>query len=361
MPRPKSAQPAYQYHMSGQAKVRLDGIDFYLGKHGSPESYARYYALLAEYNANGKVAPIKQGQPVTHQDDTPILVSHVTADFRHRVLPRHEHSPSHYACFKFLLDLLDSKHGSEPVAEFGPRKLESLRDGFVARGNCRRYANEQIGKVIKIIEHGVSRELVQPDRIVALRALEPLKLGQAKDNPKRTAVAVDVVRATLPHLTATAKAMVIVQMATAMRPSELFNMRPKDIDRSGPVWFYRPSHHKTAHHGKSKAIPITGDALTTLSPFLFGDPEQPCFLTTKGTKWRRDSYRIAIGRAAKTAKVEHWTPYQIRHTTAQAIRNMIGPEGVQAMLGHSRIQMAEVYTRANEQKAIEAARHAPRL
>ena len=32
MPRPRSPQPAYQFHVSGQAKVRLGGDDFYLGK-----------------------------------------------------------------------------------------------------------------------------------------------------------------------------------------------------------------------------------------------------------------------------------------------------------------------------------------
>lgn len=41
MPRPKSTAPAYQFHVSGQAVVRLDYQDFYLGKHGTPESYAR--------------------------------------------------------------------------------------------------------------------------------------------------------------------------------------------------------------------------------------------------------------------------------------------------------------------------------
>jgi integrase len=363
MPRPKSAQPAYQYHVSGQAKVRLADVDFYLGKHGTPESYARYYALLAEYNANGKVAPSREGkqQQLTHQADTPILVRHVTADFRERVLPRHEHSPSHYACFVFLLDLLDKKHGDHPVAEFGPRKLEALRDGLVARGNCRKYANEQIGKVIKIIEHGVSRELVQPDRIVALRALEPLKAGQAKENPPRSAVALEVVRASLPHLTPTARAMLTIQLATAMRPSELFRMRPCDIDRSGPTWFYRPPNHKTAHHGKAKAIPIVGEAFKALAPFMFGDANELCFLTSKGTPWNKDSYRIAVARAAKAAKVEHWTPYQIRHTTLQAVRDAAGPECTQALAGHSRLQMTEVYAKASELKAVEAARHVPTL
>jgi len=361
MPRPRSPQPAYQYHVSGQAKVRLNDVDFYLGAHGSQESYARYYALLAEYNANGRVAPAKPGQAAVHQADEVIAVKHVTADFRHRVLPRHEHSPAHYAAFRGLLDLLDERHGDEPVSEFGPRKLEAIRDTFVAKGNCRRYANEQTGKIIKIIEHGVSRELAAADRIVALRALPSLKPGQAKDNPRRSRVTLDTVRATLPHLTATAAAMVRLQLATAMRPSELFSMTPAQIDRTGPIWFYRPTRHKTERHGKTRSVPILGEAVEILSPFLFGDPDALCFLTEKRTPWNKDNFRIAVTRAAKAAKVTHWTPYALRHAAAQAVRDAEGPEAVQALLGHAKLNMVETYSEASQAKAVVGAKAAPRL
>lgn len=361
MARARSEQPAYQYHISGQAKVRLDGGDFYLGKHGTPESYAKYYSLLAEYNSNGKVAPAKEKKSVIHQGEVPILIKHITADFRHRVLPDYLHNEAHHGRFSALLDLLDKRHGEEPASEFGPRKLEAIRDICVAKGNCRAYANDQARKVVRIIEHGVSRELVGPERIVALRALPPLKRGQAKDHPKRSGVSLDVVRATLPHLTGVLVAMIKLQLGTAMRPSEIFRMRPSDIDRTGADWIYRPANHKTEHHGKAKAVPIVGEAFKALAPFMFGDESELCFLTTKGTPWNKDSFRIAIARAAKAAKVEHWTPYQIRHTSAQAVRDAIGPEGTQALLGHSRLSTTEVYAKASEAKAIEAAKAAPQL
>jgi integrase len=370
MPRARSPQPAYQFHISGQARVILGGKDFYLGKHGTPESYARYYSLLAEYNANGREAPEEPEAPEgeTHQADSVILVKHITADFRARVLPLHQSNPANHSKYANLCDLLDARHGDEPVSEFGPRKLESMRDVMVTTGigknpkpNSRSYANDQARKVIKIIEHGVSRELVSPDRIVALRSLPPLRRGQAPDNPKRTGVSLDAVRATLPHLTSTAAAMIRLQLATAMRPSEMFRMTPAMIDRSGAVWFYRPPHHKTEHHGKAKSVPILGDALEALTPYLFGDADDLCFITEKRTPWNKDSFRIAVTRAAKDAKVTHWTPYQIRHTSLQAVRDAQGPEASQALAGHSRLSTTEIYAKVNEAKAIEAARVAPRL
>jgi len=57
MARPRIPNPKYRVHVSGHAFVRLGGKDFYLGPHGSPESYSRYHALLAEYNANGRKLP----------------------------------------------------------------------------------------------------------------------------------------------------------------------------------------------------------------------------------------------------------------------------------------------------------------
>ena len=366
MPKKRSEQPAYQYHMSGQAKVRLDRSDFYLGKHGTPESYARYYSLLAEYNANGKRAPAGSIDEPTLQADDIILVKHITADFRARRLPEYAHNDVRTKRFNHLCDLLDQRHGNEPATEFGPRKLEAMRDIFGTKGlgkngraNCRRMVNELVRDVITVIEHGVSRELVGPERIVALRSLKPLKKGQGIEHPKRSGVATAIVKETLPKMTATLAAMIRLQMATAMRPSELFRMTPAMIDRSGEVWFYRPDAHKAEHHGKTKAVPILGDGLAALTPYLFGDADELCFLTEKGTPWNKDSYRIAVTRAAKAAKVDHWTPYMIRHTTLQEVRDQRGPEAAQALAGHSRMSTTEVYAKASEAKAIEAARVAP--
>jgi hypothetical protein len=86
MPPSKSPAPVYRYHVSGNAQVRLCGKDFYLGPHGSPESYSRYHALLAEYNANGRKLPESVPE---HQMSQEIRVRDVTADFRELVLPRY--------------------------------------------------------------------------------------------------------------------------------------------------------------------------------------------------------------------------------------------------------------------------------
>ncbi len=51
MARPKAKAPARRYHMSGNSVVTIAGRDFYLGKHDSPESIARYAVLIAHVSA----------------------------------------------------------------------------------------------------------------------------------------------------------------------------------------------------------------------------------------------------------------------------------------------------------------------
>ena len=49
---PTKCKPSYLLHQrSGQARVRIDGKDHYLGKYGTPESRDRYDELIAEWFA----------------------------------------------------------------------------------------------------------------------------------------------------------------------------------------------------------------------------------------------------------------------------------------------------------------------
>ena len=123
MPRPRSSNRAYQFHVSGNAKFRLAGKDFYLGERGSPESYALYHALIAEYNANGRKLPeVIQ----TKMIDIAIRVRDVIAEHRIRVLSRYKPNSGAHARLSVVLNSLDNVNGAASMSQH-PRTTQLTR------------------------------------------------------------------------------------------------------------------------------------------------------------------------------------------------------------------------------------------
>ncbi len=54
-------------------------------------------------------------------------------------------------------------------------------------------------------------------------------------------------------------------------------------------------------------------------------------------------------------KKHRWHPHQLRHAAATAVREQLGLDSAQAVLGHSRADMTQHYAAVNQQKAREAA------
>jgi integrase len=410
MPRPKAKAPSLRYHLSGQSVTTIDGKDYYLGKHDSPESLARYAVLVRIYQEHelslphdfqlsmldAQIAPLLGLVAASHQERQPNLVRHLTAAYLHHATKAYANSKSELHRAKQVCGELDRSFGNVVAEDFGPRMLKTLRESWVDSGKARKYVNSLVQSVWRIWRFGVSEELVSESTLARLKSLEPLREGQttAKENEPRKPVAIEVVRRTVAKLSPVLRDMVRVHVATGMRPSELCSMRPCDIDRSAETWVYRPPHHKNRTKGKKRAIPLVGDARDVVTNYLNRDPQAYLFSPAEAVAWwqaqkraarkskvqpsqidrskdapeklpgdryTQDSYRRAIDRACKRAGVERWFPYQIRHLTLTQVRDALGAEAAQAIGGHSRVDMTEVYAKLSEAKAIEAARAAPVL
>lgn len=414
MSRPKAKAPARRYHLSGQSVVTLDGKDFYLGIHDSPVSIARYAVLIATYQQNGFRLPdsldmdaINQRASILfsldsepqRQDKEPITVKHVTGFYREFAKNRHTRkNDQELIRANQICDELDKHEGGSLVDEFGPLALQRQRDRWVKSGRLsRRYVNRQVNLIIRIFKVAVSQELVKESTWQRLKSVEPLRRGQttAAETELRMPVNIESVRATAKHLSPIVRDMVRVVVSTGLRPSEICNLRPIDIDRSNAdCWMFRPAQHKTANKGIRKAVPLVGDAREAIEDHLNRRPESYCFSPKEAVAWMQSQKRAArkspvqpsqvdrskpnprkqagdrydaqsLNRAIKTAckkaNVDPWTPYQLRHLAATAVRDAIGIEYAQALLGHREISMTEHYTRTAEQKSIEAAQHTPKL
>jgi integrase len=252
--------------------------------------------------------------------------------------------------------------------------------------------NKHVHRIRRIFRWAVSQELVPPATWQALLSVPALRRG-ARDvremAPVRAVVWADVAPV-LPHLSPPLRAVVELMWHTGARPDEALQLRMGDIDRSSPVWLYKPGSHKTEHLGRERLIPLGPRAQAVLQPFVKADPAAFVFdprddakarserrhAKRKTPAWkshvakRRDPallgkdnnerYRVdvlgkAVSRACKVAKVGRWTPNQLRHSAATRIRREFGLEAASVILGHSNLQTTQIYAEADRLRAIEIA------
>ncbi|MHC5110573.1 MAG: hypothetical protein ACYTHJ_11935 [Planctomycetota bacterium] len=128
--------PKMQFHKaSGQAKVRIDGKDHYLGRHGAPKAEAKYKRLIAELCLTGRVA----------DDDTAVTVDEVLASAWQWVEKhyRKDGNPtSEVLSYKRAFSFVRRLYGDTPANFFGPRALKHIREELVAAGFVRRSVNK---------------------------------------------------------------------------------------------------------------------------------------------------------------------------------------------------------------------------
>jgi integrase len=295
MPRPIKSVPAYRHHKaSGRAVVTLrnpDGSrrDFYLpGSFDSPESKQEYRRVLALLESNGAAC-----LPSAHRL-ADITVSELTLQFMERkvaldYIDSAGKPTSEYRCFVRDLSPLVRLFGPFAAAELDAPKLEVVQ-GAMADGSwlteperakraknklpigwCRKSVNKALCQVRALLKFGVRKKLIPAAVLAEAQVVEPLRVGRGKARETAPVVPVDpaIVDVTLPHLPPVVADMVRVQLATGMRPGELCAMRVANLENtSAEVWMYKPSQHKTAHLGHTRAIAIGPKAQLILKRYL---------------------------------------------------------------------------------------------
>lgn len=237
---------------------------------------------------------------------------------------------------------------------------------------------------------GVENELVPASVHQGLQAVSGLRRGRtdAPEGKQVKPVPDEYVDAIQSHVSRQVWAIVDLQRLTGMRPGEVVIMRGLDLDMTGKLWLYRPASHKTQHFGHERVVEIGPKGQAVIRPFLKPDLEAPLFSPTDaaaehramlhakrktplkygnrpGTNRKRkpkrtprerydtDSYRRAIVRACKLAKVPAWFPHRLRHNYATMIRKEYGIETARILLGHRSAVTTEIYAEVDRAKARE--------
>ena len=413
----KCSKPAYTLHKpTGQARVRINGRDHYLGPYGSPESRERYDDLIAEWFARrGDIGNIR-----LRVDDLCLLyLEHARQYYVKNGCPTSEQS-----VIRIALRYVVEKYGRVRAREFGPKALKDVRQAMIDDGHCRSSINIHMGRIRRMFKWAVEDELLPPTMLTALQAVAGLRAGRtkAKESAPVKPVPDAWVQAVKPHLSRQVWGMIELQILTGMRPGEVMAMRGCDLSTSGKVWEYVPESHKTEHHGHRRVIFIGPKAQDALRPFLKTDTtaylfspadalaefharrrhnrQTPLTLTARkqkaeplkrpGERYTVYSYRRAIVNACEVAfgmpdelrriektirklspakqdsererlrklaaawRHEHcWHPHQLRHNAGTLLRREAGIETARCVLGHASAVTTEIYAEADLAKARE--------
>jgi integrase len=369
-----------------RAYCRIEGKRIYLGDYGSKESRHQYAKVLG---GCGFSAP---PEPSTDPTTSELILAYI--EYAEQYYRKRDGTTSNeYDHYVKVLGILRGKFGALPARKLGPKKLKAVRQELIDDGLSRGHVNKQTGRIVRMFKWAVAEEMVPPATYQALAAVEGLKRGRsdARETEPIRPVDTKVVDATMDKLPEVIADMVRVQLLTAMRPGELVAMRPQDINRSDDIWLYTPPYHKTDYRGHRRTIAVGQRAQAVLLRYLARAADTCCFQPRDseakrlaaqeanrktplscgnrrgsnrkakpkkqpGEQYSVDSYRSAIQRAAKRAKVESWAPHRLRHTRATEIRRDYGLDAAQAVLGHRGVKVTEVYAELEMAKAKEVAR-----
>ncbi len=398
--------PVYRHHKpSGLASVRLDGRDIYLGRHGTPESRSEYQRVIAEWLSSRAAEPggAKSKTAAAERVVDELIAAYL--DFAKTYYVKNGALTGEYRNIGDAMRPLTALYGRARVGEFGPTELKAVRQAMIDSNLCRRTINNRINRIRRVFKWGVENEFVPAEILHALQAVAPLKLGRCN---VREAVPVKpvpehLIEPVLKLVAPQVAAMIRLQLLTGMRPGEVMQMRPCDIDMGGPIWVYRPTRHKTEHHGRQRVIYLGPKSQDVLRPFLSENgtawlfsprqamahihrdrraarqtPMTPSQAARKrkrfprrapGDCYDRRSYAWAIRRAcdaafpmAKQLKEEHhaawrrehrWSPNQLRHNAATELRKQFGIEAARVVLGHTSADVTEIYAELDLAKAAE--------
>ncbi len=381
--------PALCIHKAtGQAYVRLNGEQVYLGKHSTEATEQRYRKTIAEWMANNCRPLVKESNLAV----TELLSAYL------------DHAESHYvdsggrptSTLSNVQTALRDTHrlyGSTMAADFGPKALKAVRASWVDQGLSRNTVNQYTSIVKRGFKWAVAEEMIPFAVYQPLSTVEGLRRGRSAAKESRKVGPVDTasIDAVKPLVSRQIWALIQLQRFTGARGGELLRLRAVDIDVKEDVWKARISGHKTDYRDGSdgqarpRILYFGPRAQTVLREFmqdrsvdayLFSPREAIAEAALRANGHRRgnqpasprktsrrvgevytaSSYRQAIRRACESDGIPKWTPHQLRHTAATEIRERFGLDRAQVILGHSSAKVTEVYAELDAEKAIAVAR-----
>jgi integrase len=383
MPRRPNPNPSYLHY--GKDKARMVVYDhngnrqFLLlpGAHGSKESLDEYHRVCGVLRANGGRLPMPKAA-AADLTVAELVLKYMDHARTYYVNPETGEPTGEIECLTLAFRPLVRTYGPEPARDFDSLKLKGLQQ-IMATGD---WLTEK-EKAKKEKEHkplGLSRtsinqrtdrirrftwccaeKIVSAEVVVNLQSLAGLKRGrsQARETEIVQPVDVEVVEQTLPHLPSVPADIIRILLWSSARVGELCRVRACEIDRTGPVWLWRPQLHKGKHRGLRRTVALGPRCQLVLRKYLGDDENAPLFSPAAADTQRKAEMRAnrkskmqpsqvcrakknptcrpgalynhrsinhAIRRACLKAGVPLWHTHQLRHTAALLAEREAGLE-----------------------------------
>lgn len=349
-------QPKKCHHKSsGRAFIIIGGKFIYLGKWGSEKADEAYEREILKWRKS-QDSDLKY--TTTVGELCVAFMEHAKEFYRDQSGEQTGEANN----YRYALRPLVSLFRNLQCSKLGPSKLTEVR-GALAKVHVRQQVNNNLARIKRVFKWGVSQELVPVDTYLALQTVEGLKRSRSnvKESDPVRPVPIEDFLATLPYLTDPLSRLVQFQFYTGARPSEARLMTVGDITTTGEVWIYKPGNHKNAWRGKSRVICIGPKAQNVIMPFIEDSVSTAQYVFRPKGKINKP-YSIhgmisSIRKACKKAKIEPWSPGQLRHNTATIVNSKFGDiDASRVVLGHSAKSTTEIYAERDLQKAAELMR-----
>ena len=298
---------------SGQGMVRLSGVDHWCGvwplEMEKPPASVRASAdrYVAEWLSRGRTPaltkpraqaataappPVQGEAPAVPQEarqqpqaiPAGLTVAEGCAAFLRHAKDYFASSPSagkEIANVAISLRPLIHLYGLIAAADFSPLKLKAVRQLMVngynhpghedkQPGLARSIVNSRIARIKRAFAWLASEEMVPPSVPHGLATVKGLAMGRTEAREMEPVQPADpeAVERALPHLQPHARGLVSFMASTGCRPGEACRLTLGQLDRTGKVWVYAPSRHKTKHRGKRRAVAIGPKGQAVLWEFV---------------------------------------------------------------------------------------------
>lgn len=318
---------------TGQAYVRHEGKCKYFGKWGLLETEQRYRQWLAGGKSTATCCKIAD------------LIERYNLD---------RPSKNHADKVKAVSDL--GPVASLTVDQYSPLAYRKHREHLDNGNRCARHINDLMRLMQRIFRWGVSMELVPLEVYERLKTVDPLKPHEVEhQSTPRKPVKREHVERTLKELHQMPADIIRLLLYTGARPGEICGMRGSEIDQYGPqdTWVYRPSKHKTGHHGKRRYIVFGKQGQAILAKYMTSGHLFPSSVIIG--HYQPASLRQAVYHACGRVGLSHWTPYQLRHLRMTELSIDKGLEVAASVAGHGELGTTRGYTHEPDAETLKKA------